>query len=418
MIGACRPSPRPRPRPPQARWCQTATTVRPDHQRAEMPTDTASRDAPSHQQVRPQDQCRKADHKQQYVHLKIFRHVDSRPRRLCGKALGTPCVGGQRPTAPAHPDDARHTCPWAAEFWVRCKLGRIGIQRTEKGSSYRQSFDADKFCEFLQALIKDAGKKVFRVRYRFLSFASRASALSATASGFAFICCQFCQSCHGRGFWHSPLQQEKSMASRGWRRLAIWHRHCSIGHASNRLFAAPPFSQPIRRKPSMKIAITSQNRKTITEHAGMCRKFWVYEVQNQSVVSKVMVELEKDQSFHELAHSDRCATSTGWCCSCSLQVVPGVVCSCDLAQRGIRGSGHHSTQIPDQAVAAWLKGELGDFLPSQRTNVITARGIICTTITDCRSRSNRTIRVKPAANLAEQTCLGSSQLNHQCTNPL
>jgi hypothetical protein len=34
------------------------------------------------------------------------------------------------------------------------------------------------------------------------------------------------------------------------------------------------------RRIEMKIAVTSQNRKTITSHAGKCRKFWVYEVED------------------------------------------------------------------------------------------------------------------------------------------
>ncbi len=49
----------------------------------------------------------------------------------------------------------------------------------------------------------------------------------------------------------------------------------------------------------MKIAVTSQNRKNITEHAGLCRKFWVFITENNTIVKKELVELPKDQSFHE-----------------------------------------------------------------------------------------------------------------------
>jgi predicted Fe-Mo cluster-binding NifX family protein len=49
----------------------------------------------------------------------------------------------------------------------------------------------------------------------------------------------------------------------------------------------------------MKIAITSQNRREVTEHAGMCRKFWVYEIENAQTKSKQLLELPKEQSFHE-----------------------------------------------------------------------------------------------------------------------
>ena len=49
----------------------------------------------------------------------------------------------------------------------------------------------------------------------------------------------------------------------------------------------------------MKIAVTSQNRKSITEHAGRCRKFWVFIAENNEIVDRELLELPKEQSFHE-----------------------------------------------------------------------------------------------------------------------
>ncbi|MFO7593060.1 MAG: NifB/NifX family molybdenum-iron cluster-binding protein [Pseudomonadota bacterium] len=51
----------------------------------------------------------------------------------------------------------------------------------------------------------------------------------------------------------------------------------------------------------MKIAVTSQNRREITEHAGRCRKFWLYDVTDHTVHQKELLELPKEQSFHESA---------------------------------------------------------------------------------------------------------------------
>ena len=48
----------------------------------------------------------------------------------------------------------------------------------------------------------------------------------------------------------------------------------------------------------MQIAVTSQNRKTITEHAGKCRKFWIYEVEKGVLAGKRLVELAIEQSLH------------------------------------------------------------------------------------------------------------------------
>ena len=49
----------------------------------------------------------------------------------------------------------------------------------------------------------------------------------------------------------------------------------------------------------MKIAVTSQNRKIVTQHAGRCRKFFIFDVENGQVVSKELLELPKEQSFRE-----------------------------------------------------------------------------------------------------------------------
>lgn len=49
----------------------------------------------------------------------------------------------------------------------------------------------------------------------------------------------------------------------------------------------------------MKIAVTSQNRKTVTGHAGQCRKFWIYDVADGQVRGRTLLELPREQSFHE-----------------------------------------------------------------------------------------------------------------------
>jgi len=51
----------------------------------------------------------------------------------------------------------------------------------------------------------------------------------------------------------------------------------------------------------MKIAVTSQNRRVITGHAGRCRKFWVFTVDSDKAVDKELIELPKEQSFHEVS---------------------------------------------------------------------------------------------------------------------
>lgn len=54
----------------------------------------------------------------------------------------------------------------------------------------------------------------------------------------------------------------------------------------------------------MKIAVTSQNRKQVTEHAGRCRKFWLYTLEDSVVTDKSLIEIEREQSFRDSNPND------------------------------------------------------------------------------------------------------------------
>lgn len=54
----------------------------------------------------------------------------------------------------------------------------------------------------------------------------------------------------------------------------------------------------------MKIAVASQNRKQITGHTGVCRKFWIYEIENGAIIGKHLLELPKEQCFHDSSPHD------------------------------------------------------------------------------------------------------------------
>lgn len=54
----------------------------------------------------------------------------------------------------------------------------------------------------------------------------------------------------------------------------------------------------------MKIALSSQTQKSLTGHAGHCRKFWVYELNNNEIIDKKFLELSPEQSFHNSSPDD------------------------------------------------------------------------------------------------------------------
>lgn len=49
----------------------------------------------------------------------------------------------------------------------------------------------------------------------------------------------------------------------------------------------------------MQIAITSQNRRSITQHAGKCRIFLLYDVEEGCIRNRRLVELAAGGSFHD-----------------------------------------------------------------------------------------------------------------------
>ncbi|QEW07527.1 NifB/NifX family molybdenum-iron cluster-binding protein [Nitrincola iocasae] len=96
----------------------------------------------------------------------------------------------------------------------------------------------------------------------------------------------------------------------------------------------------------MKIAVTSQNRKTVTGHAGRCRKFWIYTLEESRVVDKSLLELSKDESFHD---SDSNAPHPLDNMNILLTAEVGKGLSARLARKGIRVVVTQETD-PDSAI--------------------------------------------------------------------
>jgi len=109
----------------------------------------------------------------------------------------------------------------------------------------------------------------------------------------------------------------------------------------------------------MKIAVTSQNKQEITGHAGRCRKFWVYEIDEGKVSHKTLLELPVEQSFHE-SHPRKPHPLD------DIQVLltagVGAGLRQRLARKGIK-SIMTLEKDPDRAITAYLEGTLDRLLP-------------------------------------------------------
>ncbi|MGF1612787.1 MAG: NifB/NifX family molybdenum-iron cluster-binding protein [Gammaproteobacteria bacterium] len=104
----------------------------------------------------------------------------------------------------------------------------------------------------------------------------------------------------------------------------------------------------------MKIAVTSQNRHSVTEHAGKCRKFWIYDVAGGEIQGKRLLELPKAQSFHDSARTEPHPLNT-----VDVLISGGMGRGLErrLRERGIEAIVTHETD-PDVATKAYLDGTL------------------------------------------------------------
>ena len=89
----------------------------------------------------------------------------------------------------------------------------------------------------------------------------------------------------------SACEQDKCCSHEG------EHGLTAHGGCCGRRHAAHPLPPSVRGK-TLRIAVTSQNRKTVTGHAGKCRKFWIYEVEAGKIVAKNLLELAPEHSLH------------------------------------------------------------------------------------------------------------------------
>ncbi len=106
----------------------------------------------------------------------------------------------------------------------------------------------------------------------------------------------------------------------------------------------------------MKIAVTSQNRKTVTDHAGQCRKFWIFETEFADVVEKHLVELPLQLRIRD--------TQPNPLDGVNVLITGGMASGLryHLKQRGIQAVSTLESD-PERAVAAWLNGTLDETPP-------------------------------------------------------
>lgn len=103
------------------------------------------------------------------------------------------------------------------------------------------------------------------------------------------------------------------------------------------------------------IAICSQNRKTVTGHAGKCRKFWLYPVEDGAPGERRLVEIAKEETFHDNPGAFPLALE-GISVMISQGMGQGMLAR--LARHDIEAWMSPTSDL-DEAVQAYLRGEPG-----------------------------------------------------------
>lgn len=116
----------------------------------------------------------------------------------------------------------------------------------------------------------------------------------------------------------------------------------------------------------MRIAVTYQNKKNITGHAGKTSRFLIYNIENGEIVNKSLLELKKEDILHNRFHESQ----NPWAEHPIFEV--DVVITGGAGMGFVNRLGRMNTQVvitdetdPDQAVKLLLERKLQSKSPGQ-----------------------------------------------------
>ena len=117
------------------------------------------------------------------------------------------------------------------------------------------------------------------------------------------------------------------------------------------------------------VAITSQNKKTITKHAGQCRNFLIYTIENDKVTNKRILELGSDETLKYTFHEDSSKDPK------NLIFDVDILITGSIGEGGINRLAKQNVTAyivdekdPDIAIDKLIKGTLEAFAPVSHSN--------------------------------------------------
>jgi len=112
------------------------------------------------------------------------------------------------------------------------------------------------------------------------------------------------------------------------------------------------------------VAITSQNKKTITKHAGECRNYLIYTIEKDLVSGKKVIELQDNEILKYTFHEDKSENPK------NLLFDVDILLTGSIGQGGINKLANQNVTAyiieekdPDIAIDKLIKGTLEAFSP-------------------------------------------------------
>ena len=112
------------------------------------------------------------------------------------------------------------------------------------------------------------------------------------------------------------------------------------------------------------VAVTSQNKKTVTKHAGECRNYLIYTIKNDIVSKKRILELQDNEILKYTFHEDKSSNPK------NLIYDVDILLTGSIGQVGINRLANQNVTAyvinekdPDIAIEKLIKGTLEAFAP-------------------------------------------------------
>ena len=117
------------------------------------------------------------------------------------------------------------------------------------------------------------------------------------------------------------------------------------------------------------VAVTSQNKKTVTKHAGECRNYLIFTIENNQITSKKVLELQDNEILKYTFHEDKSRNPQ------NLLYDVDVLLTGSIGPEGVNQLANQNVTAyvinekdPDVAVDKLIKGTLEAFAPVSHRN--------------------------------------------------